>query len=445
MTHTAEPFDEDEALARYLVVSQVRAAMEGGVSKTAAVREVAARSQLDTHGRARRWGERTLWRWMGDWELEGLEGLAPAAREGRGTSLPPKLVELLEEQKAEWPEVSIPEVIRIARASGVIAEDEEVDRTTLWRHCRRLGLPTVRRRASAREGQRPWRVAHRMHCVLVDGKHFRAGPTRARRVTMIYLDNATRFVLAAVVGTAESAALALRGLRKVILRWGLMSCLYVDLGFDTKDLARATAAFNIALILGTESYPEGRGAIERFNRTLLEQLLCGWPGNPAVDPELQALERRVEHWATEQYNQTPHEGLDGDTPAERFHADSHSLRLPNSQTAVDEAFLASFTRRVTNHNCVPVDGVLWEVPLGYRGQRVPLYRNMITGELTMLHESKRVVLKQPDLHRNASAKRGAATPPAETKEGCRRTAADIAWDREHPPLTDEDGNYRGEP
>jgi hypothetical protein len=279
-----------------------------------------------------------------------------------------------------------------------------------------------------------------MQCVIADGKHFRAGVGRSYRVVVIFLDNATRFVLAAVVGTAESAALALRGLRKVIRRWGLMSCLYVDLGFDTADLALATATLRISLILGTKSYPEARGSIERFNRTIEEQLLCGWPGNPAIDPELAALERRIEHWATEMYNHTPHEGLGGDTPAERFHSDQRQLVLPESQTRIDEAFVTSFERSVKNHNCISVDSTLWELPLGHDERKIRVFRNMITGELAVIHRGERVTLKPVDLTANAYQRRSSDPPPPPTRRP-RRTAADAAFERDHPPLVDDDGNY----
>ena len=107
---------------------------------------------------------------------------------------------------------------------------ERRDRYLFWRERRRRGLSTRRRASSKRSRQRPWRYPHRMQCVLADGKHFKAGPRRAARVAIIFIDDASRFVLAAVVGTAESAHLTLRGLLKVIRRWGLMTCLYVDLG-----------------------------------------------------------------------------------------------------------------------------------------------------------------------------------------------------------------------
>ncbi len=443
MSDTKSSGDEDVALVRYLVVAQVCAEIAAGATKTAAVQEVAGRIHLDLHQRARRFGERTLWRWLTEWEASGLAGLARPPRSASTSSLPAAFLELVDHVKKTWPETSVPEVIRIARARGVIAEDDILDRTTVWRHCRRQGLSTKRRNAAKRDRQRPWRFEHRMLCVLADGKHFRAGATRAKRVAIIFLDNATRFVLGAVVGTSESAALALSGLRKVIRRWGLMSCLYVDLGFDNDDMAQACAALKIAFILGTKKYPEGRGALERLNRTVNEQLLCGWPGNPAVDPQPDALERRIEHWASEQYNHTPHEALGLNTPADRFHADSRPLVVPASQTVVDEAFVTSFSRRVTNHNCVSVDGVLWELPLGHRREKLEVFRNMISGQLSVLHNGVRTTLKPVDLVSNAYDKGPRQTTAEPTDEAPRPTAADSAWDRDHPPMTDDDGNYRG--
>lgn len=443
MPPSTTPINEDEAVLRYLVVCQVCAAVTAGVPRTAAVEEVAARPQLRQDGKLRHIGVRTLWRWLRRWEEAGLEGLRDERRQDRTSSLPAGFLDFLEEYKLSDPKASVPEVIRAARVTGVIGDEQPVDRTTVWRECRRRGLPTLRRDPSKRSLQLPWRYPHRMQCVLADGKHFRAGSTRVPRVAIIFLDNATRFVLAAVVGPSESAALALRGLHKVILRWGLLSCLYVDLGFDTKDLALATASLQISLILGTRSYPEARGCLERFNRTLAEQLLCGWPGNPAVDPDLMALELRVEHWATEMYNHTPHEGLDLDTPADRFHADSLGLVVPDSRVVIDEAFLTSFTRKVTSHNCVSVGGALWEVPLGHRGQQVTVFRNMITGALAVPHEGRRVALKPANLTTNAYQQRS-PEPRQPAAQRPRRTAADAAFSRDHPPLVDGDGNYRAD-
>ena len=441
MTNTMIPSDEAPALTRYLVVSQVCAAVAGGMSKTQAVKEIAGRCHLGTGSTPRRYGIRTIWRWLKQWEAEGLGGLRPSPRQRQGSSLSDDFLSLLKEQKLIDPKISIPEVIRLARIEGVIDEDKRIDRTTVWRECRRLTLPTRRRDPSKRSKQRPWRFPHRMQCVLADGKHFRAGSNHAKRVVIIFQDNATRFVLGCVVGTAESAALALSGLHKVISRWGLMSCLYVDLGFDTLDLARATGSLGINLILGTRRYPEARGSLERFNRTLSEQLLCTWPGNPVIDPDLLSLELRVEHWTSEMYNHTPHEGIGLDTPANRFHSDQRKLVLPESRTKIDEAFVTSFERSVKNHNSISIDSNLWELPLGHRDRkRIQVFRNMITGELSVLHKGKRTPITKANLTANAYERRSPSAPDKHQSQS-HKTAADAAWERDHPPLIDDDGNY----
>jgi len=105
--------------------------------------------------------------------------------------------------------------------------------------------------------------------------------------------------------------------------------------------------------------------------------------------------------AFNQYNHTPHEGLGMDTPAERFHADSRQLRAVENRMAFDEAFVESFLRRVSNHNCIRFKGALWEIPLGYRGQKIQVFRNMLSDEISVLHDSKRIPLKKADFEANA--------------------------------------------
>ncbi len=170
---------------RYLVVSQVCAARAAGIPTTQAVGEVAGRTHLDREGRPRRVAVRTLWRWLGRWESAGFDGLRTELRQRPGSGLPESFLAFLEERKGEDPTVSIPEVIRHARVIGVISDDATVDRTTVWRECHRLGLPTRRRCSSKRSMQRPWRYPHRMQCVLADGKHFKAGGRRAARVAVL--------------------------------------------------------------------------------------------------------------------------------------------------------------------------------------------------------------------------------------------------------------------
>ena len=63
-----------------------------------------------------------------------------------------------------------------------------------------------------------------------DGKHFRAGAARLRRVALFFIDDATRYGLQVRVGTAESSELFLRALYQMVMRHGLADLFFLDKG-----------------------------------------------------------------------------------------------------------------------------------------------------------------------------------------------------------------------
>lgn len=93
-----------------------------------------------------------------------------------------------------------------------------------------MGLPTRYRASKHEDDTRRFAHPHRMNMVLCDGKHFRAGIHRLRRVVLYFLDDCTRMVLHAVVGTSENTLLFLRGLFEMVQRVGLLDGLYMDHG-----------------------------------------------------------------------------------------------------------------------------------------------------------------------------------------------------------------------
>jgi transposase InsO family protein len=107
---------------------------------------------------------------------------------------------------------------------------------------------------------------------------------------VFFLDDATRFALG--VGTVETTELFLRGLHRVLRRFGFMDLLFLDRdpGFKSDDTAAACRRLEIRLVLGTAGYPEGHGKIERFNQSAQAQLLRGLPGAADVDADCGALE-----------------------------------------------------------------------------------------------------------------------------------------------------------
>lgn len=435
-----------EALSRYLAVSLVLSRERTGEPRPVAVAAVAA-AQLPAVDRpGRRRGVRTLYRWLEAFEKHGLAGLEPAARPRIKDSavLSEKLLSFLKDEKRLDPHASVPELIRRARELGHIAVGVSIDRTTVWRACQRLGLPLARRKRAKDRDARRWAYPHRLDLVLCDGKYFRAGVNRDKRVALFFLDDATRYGLHVVVGTdGESAELFLRGLYECIRRHGIAGIYYLDggPGFIADDTTEVIARLDSLLLHGETRYPEGHGKIERFNQTVLAQLLRGL-ARPDVDSGCGALELRLAHFLREIYNHTPHESLDGDTPHQRFMADTKPLRLPESDAELRRRFVVHEDRRVSNDHIVQHGGKDYEMPRGHAGERVVLHRRVLDGTLAVLHEGRLVELATVDVVANAHSRRARpGANSAEAPEPIIRTAADIAFQRAHRPVVGNDGGF----
>ena len=443
---TQPPLRPDpESLFRYSLVSQVLNHEHRGLTRPQAIEAVAAQRHIDLDGKARTVSTRTLYRWLSAFEEGGPDALAPLPRQGGPRVLSPDLLDFFHDQKQADPLTSVPELIRRAGATGRIAPHQTLERTTVWRALKRLGVPTHRVRSPKVRDCRRFAYPHRLDMVLCDGKHFRAGVGRLKRVALLFLDDATRFALAGVVGTSENAGLFLRGLYRCILHYGLMIRLFVDngSGFIALDALAVARQLGVQLIHGSAGYPEGHGKIERFNRTLLEQLLRLLPGNPEIDPQLQALELRLRHYL-ERYNHTPHEALDGATPWARFHQDPQPLRLHEHTEQLRQAFVVHESRRVSQDHIVQVQGCAHETPLGLSGQEVELYRHLLEGTVSVLYEGRLVRLAPVDVHANAQARRAAGreAPPTPALPP---SAAQIAFDQAYRPVVDAEGGFSDNP
>jgi len=436
-----------ETLFRYQVVSQVLVREATGLSRANAVSEVAAAVQIALDGQWRLVSTRTLYRWVSAFELGGYPALAPAQRVRTQSSvvLSEDFCDFLRQQKKADLEASIPELILRARVLGVIEPDAPIDRTTVYRACKRMGLPVQKRKKQRGRDSRRFAFPHRLDMVLCDGKHFRAGISRQKRVALIFLDDCTRNGLHAVVGTSENKRLFLRGLYETIRRHGLMNGLYLDHGpgFIAKDTFDVVAQLGSLLVHGEKAYPEGHGKIERFNQTALNDLLRSLDRHPGVDPECGALELRLQHYLRELYNQRPHESLDRQSPAQRFAADPKPLRFPDSNDELRERFVLHRRRRVSQDHVVSIDRTHYEVPRGYSGAWVVLRHQLLDDAVRFRHHDKLITLQPVDLVANARDRRGArgAQPDAERQTAPpTKTAAHLLFDQEHQGAVTTDGD-----
>lgn len=437
---------KEKALLRLRAVSLVLARTAAGLSVGAAIAEVLQNGFVVlSAGQRIRASHRTLHRWIERFEANGVDALEPASRRLAEPSriLPSKFVEFLITQKKIDPEASVPEVIRSAEQLGIVGKDE-LSRTTVWRAAAKANLPLVGVQKKSNSTKRRFEYKHRMQMVLCDGKHFRAGVRRKKRVVFTFIDDSTRKVLRVTVCRSENKYTFLRGLYEVILHFGKMVCLYVDngSGFISNDGYIICARLGIHLINGTEGYPEGHGKIERYNRTQYGDLLRTLPGDPSVHDSFASLETRIGHYTSEIYNNRRHESIH-QTPNEKWRADSLPLRVVDDKEALAREFVITKTHKVSADNIVKAGGQPLEMPFGYAGTKVNLAHNLLENEFRFLHEGKMILLKPVNLFANAKTKRTGRTAKTKSEDshGPIRTAARIAYEKVFQPVVTDSGDF----
>ncbi len=440
-----------KALFRFSVVAKVLACMRTGMTRAQAIASVSAEIHILSNGFAKRVFPRSLYRWLADYKSHGVLGLEPKARmkESLPSVLSQTFIDFLVEEKSKDHRASVPELIRRARERGVLKVAETIDRSTVYRACRRLGLPLARCRHAKDRDSRRFAHPHRMDMVLCDGKHFRVGPQRRKRVALFFIDDATRLVLSVVVGTTgEPKELFLRGLYKCIHKFGLMTTVFVDNGpgFIAKDSLTIFANLGILLIHGERCYKEGHGKIERFNRTIKADVLRGLDGHPDVDSDCGALELRLAHYIEKIYADRPHEGIDGQTPSKRFSEDSKALRFPPLDEDLRRHFEVDIVRRVANDHVISIDGIDYEVPRGCAGRKITVRRRLLEDSIVYTHLGEVIELHSVDLVANARAKRakGSPKPASDEFSDPPTTAAQSAFHDEFKPIVDKAGGFIGD-
>lgn len=441
------PILPSETLFRLRIVSAVDALIAQGHGAKDAVRLVAAKSDAlgpDVHPVS----PRTVERWRRAWRDQGAAGLQRESREAKEASrvLSATLLDTIRDLREEDPGASVPELIERARVAGALGPESPIDRTTVWRAMQRMQLDTTRSRKSPPDTRR-FAYRERMQMVMADFKHFRAGSTRCKRLAVYLLDDATRFGLDVLVTTGgEDLVTVLHAVAQTMRRWGRFGVLYVDRGpgFRAEELAQVLSRLNIGLVLGTAGYPEGRGKIEAFNRGVKARLLRGLTAD-GVDPDPASLTLRLRHDLHEIYNHRAHAGLGGDSPASRWQ-DGRPLQ-PISEPALRDAFVVHEKRTVSADHVVSVDGVWYEMPLGFARKTVQIERHLLDDN--SLHHpdwhGQLVRLAPVDVHANAVVRRAKQLPEAtedtEDTETAVPTAAMRRYAQQLGPITAADGGY----
>ncbi|MHB8695669.1 MAG: transposase [Solirubrobacteraceae bacterium] len=353
---------QEEALWRYSLIREAADPRLSCGERGALVRSLAARLHAHPSGELRSVGRSTLDDWVRAYRTGGFAGLAPRQRASVPRT-PRALLLQAEVLRRENPARTAAQIQRIIAASnGGVGPSQ----STVERHLRRQGLTraalTGERQAFGRfEASGPnerW-IADCLHGPMIEGR---------RAILFCVLDDHSRAVVGAGFAHAESTVRLEGVLRSAFQARGLCARLYVDNGapYASRQLARVCAALGIRLTHSTPGRPQGRGKIERFFRTLRQEVLVELDAHPRLG--LTELERVLQAWIEQVYHRRVHSETKA-TPLERLGA--FTPRYPTA-AELREAFLWSETRLVTKTATVSLLGNRYEVDQALCGRRVEL-------------------------------------------------------------------------
>ena len=199
-----------------------------------------------------------------------------------------------------------------------------------------------------------------------------AGKTKRKTYLIAFIDDATRVIPYAAFALAENTQAFLPVFKQALLRRGLAERLYCDNGanYRSQQLALVCAKLGVALIHARPYQPQGKGKIERWFKSVRGQLLTRL--TPDDTRTLETLNRRLWAWVEGEYHHSPHQGLGGDTPLERWAQTATAVRFPEPDLDLDDLFLFEATRKVQKDRTVSLNGLIYEVDAALVGERVLL-------------------------------------------------------------------------
>jgi len=419
---TDDQYRQALALFRYGLIAEFIQLPAGSRGLYARLREKAAADYTIPGSTRTRVAPETLRHWLKDYRRGGFDALLPKGRADRGQSrtLPQAVADALLSLKDAQPALSIPQLIRAVHDSGAAPASLVLPPSTVHRLLSRAGLM---HKASTEEAssqdRRRFAFAHAGQLWMSDVMHGPsvAVPGHGRRKTYLiaFLDDATRVVPYCAFALSENTQAFLPVFQQALLRRGIPQRLYVDNGanYRSQHLALVCAKLGVALIHARPYQPQGKGKMERWFRTARSQLVSRL--SAADTASLDALNRRLWTWCDGEYHQSPHRGLDAQTPLDRWAMCADQVRLPGPNLDLDALFLFEVKRRVQRDRTVSLNGTLFEVDAALVGHAVTLRYDPSAPPargIEVWHDAQFVARATPlDAYANCFVRRQRPTPP----------------------------------
>ena len=357
------------ALFRYSVIGSLinGEVLHGGLKKK--MKELSRLTWHIPHTRRRYIGRGTIEEWYYLYKRFGFDSLKPSARNDKGKTrnIDFDVIKKVQEAKKANPRRPLFLILRDLYQAGEIATPH-LPLSTLYR---RLNVSKLTK-SQIKNQQKRYQYCHANEMWQTDVMHgpslpYKQGEKPGKTYLFSIMDDASRLIVAAGFYPSEKLIHLKTVLREAIRTYGIPRRLYVDNAkiYHAHELEIACAKLTIHLIHGQPYWPQGRGKLERYHRTLRGQFLTGLKDVRT----LLELNSVFHTWLADEYNRRPHSGIDNETPLEKYLRTASLIKRMPANLSLEELFYHQEKRQVAKDATFRINNILYEAPehlIGYK-------------------------------------------------------------------------------
>jgi transposase InsO family protein len=360
---------EEKALFRFNIIFPMLDASLPRGERSRMVQQICAKEYRIPHSKKTSVSEATVWKWYHAYLEKGtIDSLAPSGRsdKGRRRTITIETEQELVRRYREKPGVPVKYLVDQAIQDGVFGPDDTISIGAIYQLIRK----EKRGYEPTQKDRRAYRAPSINDMWQSDAMHgpkvlLPSGSTITAKL-FVCLDNKSRLVCYAAWYPAETTDCYLDCLWKAFRLRGLPRKIYVDNGSAFRDdrLRLGCASLGVQISYAAPYKPQGKGAVERWNRTVRQQFLSTLPSTMLT---LEELNIRFAKWI-DLYNHRPHSSLEESSPLQCYLAELKAIRTAPENLPLH--FRRSDTRVVGSDRTIRFMGKILQVPIGYAGRKI---------------------------------------------------------------------------
>ena len=304
----------------------------------------------------------TLQKWVSEYRKGGFEALLPKARSDKGSTrvLPEEAKEEIRRLLEKFPRLKGQQICEHLKENGFVAMT--VSARSVQRYIRSndlrnpVLLQTKERKAfEAEEFGEIWQ-ADTCYFPYIEEN----GKSR-RAYCICILDDHSRLVVASEIFYEDTAANFQKVLKDAIATFGIPRKLLLDNGapYSNEQLSLICGTLGIVIIHARPRDGAEKGKQERYWRRVKEQLLFGLDMSEITSlRQFNDVYKEYVH----KYNHSPHTGINGKKPFDRYEDSNAHLRRPESEEWLSTCFMNRVERKVKGDATLTIAKVQYDVP-----------------------------------------------------------------------------------